>query len=367
MHKEQRILFLSLYTFGLTGGIEKVCRAVMKALSEFNGNGVISDYKCLSLYDNKSDKRYTSAEDFKGFNGNRFGFGLAFFKQSIQSNTIILSHINLLIFGWLIKKIKPKARLILFAHGIEVWKSLNNWKKTFLKNKVEIWAVSRYTAGRIQQEHGIPANKVTVINNCLDPFFEVPKDFSKSIELLERYGLTRDNRILLTLTRLSSKEQYKGYDQVLAAMKGLPEDIHYILAGKADEDELERVSKLIEQYQLQNRVSLTGFVADEEITQHFLLADIFVMPSSAEGFGISFIEASACGCKVIAGNLDGSTDALMNGELGTLIDPNSLSQLQASIIEALRSPFRPSEQQSKTLEGFAFSKYTQKLQQLLIH
>ncbi|AZI25858.1 glycosyltransferase family 1 protein [Pedobacter sp. G11] len=367
MHKKQKILFLSLYTFGFTGGIEKVCRAFLKALSEFKEDGIIGEYKCLSMYDTQDDQRYTSVEKFKGFNGKRFSFGLAFIKHSLQSNIIVLSHINLLIFGWLIKKIKPATRLILFAHGIEIWKSLNDWKKTFLKNQVEIWAVSQYTAGRIQEEHGIAADKLSVINNCLDPFFEVPKDFGKPIELLERYGLTKDRRIILTLTRLSSKEQYKGYDQVLSAISGLPEDIHYILAGKADEAEFRRVKKLLEQSELQNRVTFTGFVAEEEITQHYLLADIFVMPSTAEGFGISFIEASACGCKVIAGNLDGSTDALLNGELGTLINPKSLVELQDAINSALANPVTPKKQQGKTLENFAFSKYKQKLKQLLIH
>ncbi|WP_053058275.1 glycosyltransferase family 4 protein [Pedobacter sp. BMA] len=366
MHK-QRILFLSLYTFGFTGGIEKVCRAVTKALAELKAGNITGSYQCLSMYDDFADLRYTDANHFCGFKGNRTGFGWKTIREGLKSEIVILSHINLLVFGWLIKKLKPKTRIILFAHGIEIWKPLKNWKKKFLQQKTEIWAVSQYTADTVQKQHYIPLNRIHILNNCLDPFFEIPQIFGKPAELIERYSLTPDKKILFTLTRLSSEEQYKGYDLVLRAMKNLPENTHYILAGKADEAEQLRITDLIEQYQLQQRVTLTGFIADEEISRHFLLADIFVMPSKAEGFGISFIEASVCGCKVIAGNQDGSRDALLNGETGTLIDPFSLSELQSAVIKALETPSNPILQQTKTLEHFGFANYQNKLQQLLIH
>lgn len=367
MLKQQNLLLLSLYSFDVTGGVEKVCRAVTKSLTDFKNDKIIGDYLCFSMYDTSTDLRYSIAEHFKGFNGNRLSFALGATKKGLKCDIIILSHINLLLFGWLIKKLKPSARIILFAHGIEIWKPLKNWKKKFLKNKVEIWAVSQYTAGKINSQHGIPSDRISILNNCLDPFFDVPETFKKPLELIERYGLGDDKKILFTLTRLSSDEKYKGYDQVMAVMKNLPGNIHYILAGKADEAERERVDALIAEYKLQQRVTLTGFIADEEITAHFLLADVFVMPSKAEGFGISFIEASACGCKVIAGNQDGSADALLNGEMGALINPSNFGELQCAINTALESPSTPLQQQEKTLVNFGFQGYKEKLLQLLIH
>ncbi len=70
-------------------------------------------------------------------------------------------------------------------------------------------------------------------------------------------------------------------------------------------------------------VIFAGFVPDEELPDHYRLADVFAMPSTGEGFGIVFLEALACGTPVLAGNRDGSTDALDAGRLGTLVDPLS--------------------------------------------
>ena len=53
--------------------------------------------------------------------------------------------------------------------------------------------------------------------------------------------------------------------------------------------------------------------SDEELVDHYNLSNVFLMPSYGEGFGIVFLEALSCGIPVIAGNTDGSKDALMNG------------------------------------------------------
>ena len=82
--------------------------------------------------------------------------------------------------------------------------------------------------------------------------------------------------------------------------------------------------KLVEEKNLTNNFILTGYIEDKELTDHYLLADVFVMPSTQEGFGIVFLEALVCGLPVIAGNKDGSVDALLNGKLGKLIDPDNI-------------------------------------------
>ena len=82
-------------------------------------------------------------------------------------------------------------------------------------------------------------------------------------------------------------------------------------------------------------VQFTGLVPAEELPDYFRLADVFVMPSTGEGFGIVFLEAMASGVRVIGGNRDGSVDALADGELGGAVDPDNEQELISAICAAL--------------------------------
>jgi glycosyltransferase involved in cell wall biosynthesis len=76
-----------------------------------------------------------------------------------------------------------------------------------------------------------------------------------------------------------------------------------------------------------------GFIKEEELAQHFLLAGTYIMPSQNEGFGIVFIEAAFYGLNVVAGNMDGSKDALLNGQLGFLVNPNESREISQAILK----------------------------------
>jgi glycosyltransferase involved in cell wall biosynthesis len=87
---------------------------------------------------------------------------------------------------------------------------------------------------------------------------------------------------------------------------------------------------------VKHAVILAGFVPENELCEHYNLCDLFAMPSKGEGFGIVYLEALACGKPVLAGNKDGSRDALNDGELGVLVDPDEISDIAAQTIRILR-------------------------------
>jgi len=167
----------------------------------------------------------------------------------------------------------------------------------------------------------------------------------------------------MTLTRLASGERYKGYDRVMESLdelNGQHPDLKYLLVGKYDDDEKKRLEKIIEKYRLQNQVVFAGFVPDSELAEHFNLADIYIMPSEKEGFGIVFIEAMHYGKPVIAGNKDGSADALLNGKLGALVDPESVQEISCALKKMIscKEDFMPDQQLLK--EHFSFEVYKKK-------
>ena len=111
-------------------------------------------------------------------------------------------------------------------------------------------------------------------------------------------------------------------------------DTRYLLVGTGPD--LLRIEKLAAEQGVQDAVVLAGFVPDEELCEHYNLCDLFAMPSKAEGFGIVYLEALACGKLVLAGNKDGSRDALNDGELGLLVDPDDTDEIAAESIRVLR-------------------------------
>ncbi len=226
---------------------------------------------------------------------------------------------------------------------------------------------------QVVAKHGIDTDKCEVLNNSLDPFMNLPVTFNKPHYLTDRYNLADNTPLLLTLTRLNAAEQYKGYEQVIKIIGNLKQTfpaIKYIIAGKYDEDEKNRINKLIKTYNVEEQVLLTGFIEETELIDHFLMANLFVLPSSNEGFGIVFIEAMACGLPVVCGNIDGSVDAIKNGLLGRAINPNDLTELEKALTEELQKPLteaKRKELQSQCVSYFNEDNYIKKLNHLLIN
>lgn len=364
------VLFLYLKAFSFTGGIEKFNRSFLKALHELSVDGLMNA-DAVSPYDSVTDEKYFPRLRFKGYNGNRLFFTLRTFFAIWKYDIVILGHINLAIIGYLIKRIKPSVKLVVVAHGIEVWKTHKGHKLKVLQQADTILSVSNYTKDRILAHNpSVMADKIRIFPNTVDPYFKRPVVFDKPQYLMDRYQLDRETKVLLTVTRLSSSEKYKGYDNIIEVMDELVDsdkNIKYLICGKADEDERKRVQSLIAQRREKNAVQLLGFVPDAELIDHYLLADIFVMQSKKEGFGIVFIEALVCGRKVIAGSKDGSAEALLQGELGKLIDPDSKEEVKTAIEEYLRTSPQgsPGLLQQKVVDAFGFHRYKERMQEYL--
>ncbi len=113
-----------------------------------------------------------------------------------------------------------------------------------------------------------------------------------------------------------------------------------------------------------------AYFSDEEKTDFFSICDVFAMPSKGEGFGIVFLEALACGKPVVAGNKDASSEPLLNGELGLLVDPDNKEEIMKAIIGILKKEV-PEKildgkfLRRKTIESFGFEKFKEKVKNLI--
>jgi phosphatidylinositol alpha-1,6-mannosyltransferase len=183
----------------------------------------------------------------------------------------------------------------------------------------------------------------------------------KDSSLLRKHGLEH-MRVLMTLGRLTASERYKGVDEVLEVLPDLIKEfsnLAYLIVGSGDD--LERLRKKAAMLGLAERVIFAGQVSEDDKVEYYNLADAFLMPGWGEGFGIVLLEAMACGLPTLASILDGSREALRDGELGVLVDPRNSEDLKQGIREILSRP----KKVPPGIEYFSFARYQERMHDML--
>lgn len=364
---QRRLLFASLRTFSATGGIEKFNRAYALALQR-NAHTHNWQVAHTSIYDTEPDARYFPAEAFVGFKGNKWAFVWFFVRYHRYYDTQILGHINLSL-CFTLTQWWNKANRIILTHGIEVWAKPTLVQSLALQHCTAIWTVSDFSRQKLQAINGPSLPPVHIFHNTLDPFFEATTTNLKQ-QLLPA-PLTPG--YLLTIARLADTEQYKGYDKVIEALPKLVKrfpGLKYVLGGSGSQKEQRRIQRLIASLGMEEHVLLSGFIADEDLPAYYQHAAAFVMPSRKEGFGIVFVEAVWCGTRVIAGNADGSPEALLQGSLGTLVDPQDETAIAEAIAAVLEAPALTAEEhqcrRQQVQQHFSFDTFTKTQASLLL-
>lgn len=201
------------------------------------------------------------------------------------------------------------ARLVIQLHGVEIWDRPSGQQRAALKAADLVLCVSRDTRARAIGWAAIaPERAIVVPNTVADDY--TPGDGS---QVRRRLGL-EDNIVLLSVSRMASDERYKGQDRVIrliqpARAKG--HDVVFLVAG--DGDDRPRLEALAASEGVAEHVRFLGEVPRAELPDLYRAADLFVMPSTGEGFGIVFLEAMACGTPALGLDAGGAADALGGG------------------------------------------------------
>lgn len=286
-----------------------------------------------------------------------------------RPNLVISTHINFTVAAYWLKLLTGIPYWTV-AHGVDAWNIKNPSLQTALKGADKILAVSSYTRNRLIKEQNLDPAKIALLPNTFDTSrFQIA---TKPKQLLQRYGLTKERKIILTVARLDNTERYKGYDRILSALPHIRQqipEVHYILVGKGSDRP--RIEQLIADLNLEDCVTLAGFVSDEELNDHYNLCDVFAMPSKGEGFGIVYLEALACGKPTLGGDRDGAIDALCHGELGVLVNPDDLDAIAQNLIQILQGThphpliYQPEILRQKVIDTFGFAQFRKTLTKIL--
>ena len=161
-----------------------------------------------------------------------------------------------------------------------------------------------------------PPGRVEVIPAGVDLDLFQPIDRA---EARRKLGLT-EKKIVLSVGRM---QPLKGLDVLIGAMSRLGDtsDTRLVLVGGDPERdrELTRLQTFARGLRLQDRVSFVGAVKQVDLPAYYSAADVFVLPSYYESFGLVALEAMACGLPIIASRVGGPRTFVKQGVIGYLI------------------------------------------------
>ena len=356
-----KVLFLAMEAFGGFGGIAQYNRDLLTALC---GAPEVSEVVAVP-------RRMPSAPESLPPNLTYITTGSAskvayikavirLIRKNADFDLICCGHIKLLPIA-VLARLVTRAPLVLIIYGIDAWNPVRSILTKHLLSKIDfIISISDITKQKFLGWSYLTQTKFFILPNAV-----TQSDYGagpKNVELLKRYSLS-GKTVLMTLGRLAAEEKYKGFDEIMdllpALIKQIPQ-IAYVIVG--DGDDRPRLEAKARSLGVGDRVVFTGFIHEAEKADHYRLADAFAMPGRGEGFGFVFLEALACGIPVVGSKLDGSREALRQGELGLLVDPDRPDDIQAGILEALK---RPRGVIPEGLNYFSFENFTKRCHRIL--
>lgn len=196
--------------------------------------------------------------------------------------------------------------------------------KYALKRCAHIVAVSNKLKGKtLCIEEGL--NNISVIHNGADSgqFFPIPKETAK-----ERLGINENRKIILFIGNLNP---VKGVNYLIEAFNLFLRDTrenNVVLFLIGDGEEREKLTFLARSLRIEEKVFILGRKPHGEIPLWLNIADIFVLPSVSEGFPTIIPEALMCGVPVIASDVGGISEIIINGETGLLCKAGDIGSIK---------------------------------------
>lgn len=138
------------------------------------------------------------------------------------------------------------------------------------------------------------------------------------------------------VTHISNLRPVKQVDAVMRVFARIRERVPARLLIVGEGPELSKVHQLIQELDLAHHVELIG--ESQDIIQLLSISDLFLLPSLQESFGLSALEAMACGVPVVASNVGGLPEVIVDGATGFLHPPGDIEAMAASAIRILSSP-----------------------------
>ena len=191
---------------------------------------------------------------------------------------------------------------------------------------MKVIAVSALTKSIIVKHYGVDPAKVDVVYNAIETN-------GNGLGFDDRYNIHKDEKIVLFLGRITMQ---KGPEYFLAAAKKVLEvmdNVKFVMAGSGDL--IRRTIEMAAAMGIGHKVLFTGFLRGADVDRIFQMADLYVMPSVSEPFGIAPLEAMSHDVPVIISKQSGVSEVIQNA---LKVDFWDVDEMANKIVAVLRHP-----------------------------
>lgn len=198
-------------------------------------------------------------------------------------------------------------------------------ERFLMRKTTQLITVSEQLKTALVKDERLPAAKIKVIHNGLD--LSNWQTLNKE-EIRQKLGLEKETFVILTVGRLVA---WKGHRFLINALNNPPlnaeENVKLLIAG--DGPLKEELAQLIAKQGLTAKITLLGYATN--VPELMTAADLFVLPSLNEPFGLVLLEAMAAKLPIIATNNGGVPEIITHQQTGWLVPPQDAPALAAAI------------------------------------
>jgi phosphatidylinositol alpha-1,6-mannosyltransferase len=244
------------------------------------------------------------------------------------------------VFGYMFKKLLGLP-YICYVHGEDIETASTSRELSMVINKVLsnasiLISNSKNTRDILINHWNVDHEKIRVLNPGMDANRFVPAEYEKDVRMSLGWG---DRPVLLTVGRLQKRKGQDILIRALPAIKRAIPDILYVVIGGGEEKS--NLLALVEENSLNDNVRFMDEVADAVMINCYQQCTLFVLPNRTinndiEGFGMVLAEAQACGKPVIAGDSGGTSETMIIGKTGFIVDCTTPEPLAEKIVDLLR-------------------------------
>jgi len=202
----------------------------------------------------------------------------------------------------------------------------------------KVAAVSNFTKEKVEANYGIDKNKIAVIHNAVDHI----RDSSGNSSYKWQGGKAK---LVLFLGRLTLQ---KGPDYFLLTAKKVADknpDVYFAMAGSGDMQR-QLINQAID-LGISDKVIFTGFLRGDDLNKIYQMADLYVMPSVSEPFGITALEAADRGTPILISKQSGVSEVIKNCLRVDFWDINQMANKILAVLQypVLKNTLRENSQQ----------------------